>query len=132
LTCTCPIQERSEILNQYQSEQEIVAVVSGFENCTTTKEGFTHLSHLTVGAYYLCHSTPAEAFERMRSGLLRFLNHHGVGQTKYKDRLTWAWIEAIQIVIEQMEPGSSLVAVTNEVIARLGESRITVEDDCEL
>ena len=114
--------------NQYQSESEIVAVVSGFENCTTGKEEFTHLSHLTVGTYYLCHSTTEEAFQKMRAGLLRFLGHHGVDPSKYKDRLTHAWIKEIQRVIEQTEAGSSLVAITNMVIQRLHNSRITAED----
>ena len=64
----------------YQTAQEIEAVVAGFENCTTANEQFTHLSHLTVAAYYLCTSTPDETFEKMRFGLLRFLDHHGVGR----------------------------------------------------
>ncbi len=115
--------------DQYKSEQEIVAVVSGFENCTTSKEAFTHLSHLTVGAYYLCHSTPVAAFAKMRFGLWRFLDHHGVGQAKYKDCLTQAWIRQIQTVIEQKAPGSSLVEVTNSVIERLGDYRIRVEGE---
>ena len=115
--------------NQYESESEIFAVVSGFENCTTGKEEFTHLSHLTVGAYYLRHSTTEEAFQKMRVGLLRFLDHHGIGQGKYKDRLTHAWIKEIQTVIEQTEEGSSVVEVTNAVIERLRNSRITAEDE---
>lgn len=113
--------------NQYQSESEIVAVVSGFENCTTRKEEFTHLSHLTVGAYYLCHSTTEETFQKMRVGLLRFLDHHGVGRAKYKDGLTHAWIKEIQTVIEQTDAGSSLVEITNAVIEHLRNSRITAE-----
>jgi hypothetical protein len=115
--------------NQYQSEAEIAAVVEGFEKCTTDKAGFTHLSHLTVATYYLVTSTPTEALRKMRIGLLRFLVHHGIGQTKYKERLTQAWMERVQSVIEQMEPDASLVAVTNEVIARLSDSRMTIEDD---
>jgi hypothetical protein len=119
----------AEMPDQYQSEPQIVAVVSGFENCTTGKDEFTHLSHLTVGTYYLCHSTPEEAFQKMRVGLLRFLDHHGIDRTKYKDRLTHAWIQEIQTVIEQTEAGASLVEVTNAVLDRLSCARITVEDE---
>jgi hypothetical protein len=117
--------------NHYQTEKEIAAVVEGFEQCTTTKDGFTHISHLTVATYYLCHSTPDEAFQEMRSGLLRFLDHHGIGRAKYKERLTWAWIKQIQSLLEQMDSGSSLVAITNAVVERLGESRIVLEDSPE-
>jgi hypothetical protein len=109
----------------YASEQEVEAVVSGFENCTTSKEEFTHLSHLTVGAYYLCNSTPDESFQKMRFGLLRFLDHHGVDSGKYSDCVTWAWIERIQSVIEQVDGDSSLAGIVNTVILRLGSSSNT-------
>jgi hypothetical protein len=116
---------------RYQSEQEIEAVVSGFENCTTSKEEFTHLSHLTVATYYLCNSTAEESFEKMHSGLLRFLKHHGINSAKYSDRVTWAWIEQIRQVCLLTNQDSSLVEIVNTVIAQLGHSRIPVERDGE-
>lgn len=115
----------------FQTEQEIAEVVEGFEQCTTGKDGFSHIRHLTVAAYYLSNSTPDEAFQKMRFGLLRFLDHHGVGRKHYKEQLTWAWIKQIQSVIEQMDSGSSLVATTNAVVQRLGESRIVLDDQPE-
>lgn len=115
----------------FKTEQEIEAVVSGFENCTTSKEGFTHLSHLTVASYYLWNSTPEESFEKMRSGLLRFLNHHGVNSAKYSDRVTWAWIEQIRQVCQLTNRDSSLVEIVNTVIAQLSQSRIPIEREGE-
>jgi hypothetical protein len=114
----------------FKTEQEIETVVSGFENCTTSKEGFTHVSHLTVATYYLINSTPEESFEKMRSGLRRFLKHHGVNSAKYSDRVTWAWIEQIRQVCRTNQE-SSLVETVNRVIARLGHSRMPIERDCE-
>ena len=111
----------------YKTEQEIAAVVDGFENCTTSKEEFTHLSHLTVATYYLRNATPDEALEKMRSGLFRFLDHHAVGQGKYKEQLTRAWLNLVREVVELVEqanPEASLVEVTNMVLDRLGDSRI--------
>ena len=115
----------------FKTEQEIEAVVSGFENCTTSKEGFTHLSHLTVATYYLLNSTPDESFEKMRSGLLSFLRHHGINSAKYSDRVTWAWIEQIRQVCQPTNQDSSLVAIVNRVIAQLGHSRIPIERNGE-
>jgi hypothetical protein len=115
--------------DHYQNEQEIAAVVAGFEECTTGKEEFTHLSHLTVGAYYLRNSNPDQAFQKMRSGLFRFLDHHGVGRAKYNEEVTLSWLTLIQSVIEEMDPGLSLLAVTNAVLERLGTSRIPIADD---
>jgi hypothetical protein len=114
----------------YQTEQEIEAVVSGFENCNTSKEEFTHLSHLTVATYYLCNSTPEESFEKMRSGLLRFLDHHGVDSAKYSDRVTRAWIERIREV-RQENQHASLLEIVNTVIAQLSHFRIPIARDDE-
>jgi len=111
----------------FKTEHEIEAVVSGFENCTTSKEEFTHLSHLTVATYYLCNTTPEESFEKMRSGLLRFLDHHGINSAKYSDRVTWAWIEQIRQVCQLTNQDSSLVEIVNSVVAHLGHSRIPIE-----
>lgn len=115
----------------FRSEQEIEAVVSGFESCTSSKEEFTHLSHLTVATYYLCNSTPEESFAKMRTGLLRFLNHHGVNPAKYSDRVTRAWIEQIGQVCEMTNLESSLVEMVNKVIAELGTARIAIEPNDE-
>ena len=111
----------------FRSEQEIEAVVSGFESCTSSKEEFTHLSHLTVATYYLCNSTPEESFEKLRTGLLRFLTHHGVNPAKYSDRVTRAWIEQIRQVCKLTNQDSSLVEMVNKVIADLGTARIPIE-----
>ena len=110
--------------NYYKNEPEIEAVVLGFEQCTTAKDGFSHRSHLTVAVYYLRNSTPDQAFQKMREGLLRFLDHHGVGRAKYKEGLTHSWITVVQTIIAQMDPHLSLPEVTNAVIARLGDSRL--------
>ena len=118
------VQRKGEMADYYQAEEEIVAVVHGFENCTTSKEEFTHLSHLTVATLYLCNSSPGETFEKMRFGLLRFLDHHGVDRAKYDDRVTWAWIKEIHRIIEQMDDESSLLVITNAVLERLARYRV--------
>ena len=114
---------------RYHTEQEIAAVVAGFEECTTAPDKFKHREHLTVATYYLRDSTPEQAFDRMRSGLFRFLDHHGVGRAKYNEQLTLSWITLVESVIEQTDPNLSLLAVTNIVLERLGNSRIPIEGD---
>ena len=111
----------------YKTLQEIEAVVAGFEACTTPKEGFTHLSHLTVGSFYLHTSSPEIAFEKMRVGLLRFLDHQGVDSAKYNELVTRAWLREIQKVINQSDPGTSLLSLTNTVLERLGSFRLPTQ-----
>lgn len=115
----------------YQTEKEIAAVVEGFESCTTSKEAFTHISHLTVATYYLSNSTPDESFKKMRSALLRFLDHHGVDNRKYSDLVTQEWLEQIQGVSALMPRDSSLIEIVNTVIARLGSFRLPKNENTE-
>jgi len=111
----------------YKDEQEIHAVVAGFEQCTTGKDEFTHRSHLTVAVYYLRNSNSEEAVQKMRAGLFCFLDHHAVNRAKYKEDLTRNWIALVQQVMET-KADLSLLAVTNAVLAQLGDSRIVDRD----
>ena len=111
----------------YQNVQEIEAVVAGFEACTTPKDGFTHLSHLTVATFYLHTSNLEIAFEKMRVGLFRFLDHHSVDRSKYNERVTRSWLEEIQTVLNQSDSDASLLSLTNTVLERLGTFRLPME-----
>ncbi len=111
----------------YSNETEIAAVVNGFESCTTKKEAFTHREHLTVATWYLRHSSAETALEKMRAGLQRFLKHHGVGPTKYKEDVTIAWMELIQRTLDEQDSNLSSLAAINLVLERLSDSRLVVD-----
>jgi hypothetical protein len=121
--------EGAKMAGYYLTEKEIQEVVENFESCVTGKDDFGHRSHLTVAVWYLRDSTSEQAFEKMRSGLIRFLDHHAVGRAPYSDQLTMSWINLVQSVITQTNPDFSLVEVTNIVLDRLGHSRILFEQD---
>ena len=112
----------------YSNEEQIRRVVEGFEKCTTPKGAFTHREHLTVATWYLCHADPVHASDQMRDGLLRFLDHHGVGRVKYKEQLTVSWMMLIQGSIERMDAKLSIVERTNKVLDELGDSRLVAAD----
>ena len=114
-------------MGHYKSEAEIEAVVEGFESCTTGVDDFNHRDHLMVAVWYLRNSTPDQAFQKMCSGLLRFLDHHEVGRAKYDEQLTMKWITLIHATIEEMNPDLSLLEVTNLVIERFADTRLVVD-----
>ena len=111
----------------YQDISEIEAVVNGFESCTTSKEDFSHRSHLTVAVYYLQGSGASDATERMRTGLHRFLDHHGVGRAKFHETLTIFWIKVVSALLERLDQKLTLPEQTNAVIESLGDSRLVFE-----
>ena len=115
----------------YSFESEIEDVVRGFETCTTDKSAFKHRDHLTVGVWYLQTLDTQAAVERMRAGLLRFIEHHGVPREKYSEEVTVYWIELIKKKLSELTPGASLVDQCNYVInqtAHKPASRAEVEE----
>jgi hypothetical protein len=111
-------------MERFRNEQEIEAVVTGFELCTTGVDDFSHLDHLTVAVWYLHSSTPEQAFQKMCASLLRFLDHHEVGRAKYDEALTLKWIRLIHDTMKEMNPELNLPEVTNLVVDRFARSRL--------
>jgi len=109
--------------DHYQSEQEIEAVVDGFEQCTIAADKFRHREHLTVAVYYLRKATPDQAFEQMRSGLFRFLDHHGVNRGKYNEEVTRSWLARVHDISDELGPETSLLLLTNAVLVRLSRAQ---------
>jgi len=111
----------------YKNRSEIESVVRGFESCVTDKDAFTHRKHLTVAVWYLSDSTFAAATEKMRGGLFRFLDHHGVGREKYNDTITIFWMKMIHNRLQGLDPQHSLVPVTNALVAMLNDPRLILQ-----
>jgi hypothetical protein len=111
----------------YKTQSEIEAVVEGFESCTTSKDEFPHRSHLTVAVYYLYNSTEVDVTDRMRTGLLRFLDHHGVGRAKYHETMTVFWLKTLSEFLAQLDVKLSLLEKTNAAVESLGDSRLVYD-----
>ena len=104
-------------MNRYQSEAEIQNVVRGFETCETGADDFTHPDHLVVAVCYLHVMERQAALDRMRTGLLRFLDHHVGDTTKYSEEITVFWIDKIDQKLKELGPDSSLVEKCNAILA---------------
>jgi len=113
-------------MNLYQDIFEIEAVVNGFESCEISKGAFSHRSHLTVAVWYV-KLNQDDATERLRAGLLRFLDHHGVGREKYNETLTRFWLECVRRLIKGLNGDPGLLETTNVVIEVLADSRLPLE-----
>ena len=117
----------------YSSESEIEAVVRGFETCETDKTAFKHREHLTVAIWYLQTLDTKAAGERMRTGLLRFLVHHGVPLEKYSEDVTVYWIGLIAETLAGLKADTSLVDQCNHILSLPTHKPATrVEDEASL
>lgn len=111
----------------YESLDEIEAVVRGFESCELQPSEFTHAAHLTVALWYLSRLGAPEATARMRAGLYRFLNHHGLGNGKYNETITLFWIKVIRKFLDDADAKGSLADIANQMIASFSSSQLVFD-----
>lgn len=104
-------------MNRYESEEEIENVVRAFEACETGADAFHHTEHLAVAVWYLHTMNRDAAVDRMRAGLLRFLDHHEGDTSKYSETITVFYIDKILGKMNEMGPDVSLVEKCNVVLA---------------
>ena len=104
-------------MNRYQSEDEIENVVRSFEACETGADDFKHAEHLVVAVWYLHTMDRDGALDRMRSGLLRFLDHHEGDTSKYSETVTVFYIDKIVEKLTELGPQVSVVEKCNAVLA---------------
>ena len=106
----------------YDSEEEIERLVRDFESCAIAAADFHHREHLVVAVWYLQTLSPSDAVARMRSALLRFLEHHGVDPKKYSEEVTVFWVDAIASQLEEMGSEPQLVERCNRILMQFSST----------
>jgi hypothetical protein len=104
-------------MNPYQSNTEIENMVRAFETCETGKDEFKHREHLVVAVWYVETLGREVALNRMRSGLLHFLEHHEIDRKIYSEAITVFWIDTIAEKLNELGPDVSLVEKCNAILA---------------
>jgi len=76
-----------------ESDRRFLAL---FESCELDPAAFDHRAHLRLAYACLAGGGTDDAHARVRRGLLRFLDAHGIDPAKYHETLTRAWILAVR------------------------------------
>lgn len=100
----------------YDTEEDVLRVVRGFETCEMPAGEFHHREHLTVAVWYLTTRSRDEALNQMRAGLFRFIDHHGVDRKKYREEVTVFWMDAVASRLEAIDAQAPLLEKCNQVI----------------
>lgn len=103
-------------MSYYQSETEIENIVRAFEACEIGKDEFKHRDHLVVAVWYLEMLGREAALDRMRTSLMRFLDHHGVNRKQYSEEITLFWIDMVAEKLNELGPKVSLVQKCNQIV----------------
>lgn len=101
----------------YETEDEILRVVRGFEDGTLAREDWRHAEHLTVALYYLSHHDFETALTKMRDGIFNLLKFFGVDLSEempYHETLTVFWLRTVDNFKKSLN-GASFLEVCNEL-----------------
>lgn len=109
---------------RYETEDEILTVIEEFEAATLPHEKWRHAEHLTMAMHYGLHNDFEEALNKMRSGILKLNNFHGVVTTNergYHETLTVIWTRAVFDYVKA-NPKKDLVELGNEIIEKFDKN----------
>ncbi len=107
----------------YDDATSVLRLVAAFENRTLPKAEWTHGAHLTMGFWYAAHLPPDAALDRIRGGILRLNEAHGVVTTPtsgYHETITRAYMRLIGAHLVKDGDGGEWHDRANRVLERLG------------
>lgn len=102
----------------YNSNSEIEELVHQFETKSLPKACWTHNAHLTVGIYYLYHTTFYEAVCNMKAKIITYNESTGginSPSSGYHETLTVFWLKIIDNYLSQKK-GRILFEICNEFL----------------
>jgi len=76
-----------------------------FELGRISPENFDHRAHVRLAYVCLAGQDADKALAMIRTGLVAFLQHHGVDPSKYHETMTRAWVLAVRHFME-VSPGA--------------------------
>jgi hypothetical protein len=118
-------------MDRYESEDEIENLVRGFEACETGADDFKHRDHLAVALWYLHTMDRDAALDRMRAGLLRFLDHHEGDTSKYSETVTVFYIDKIAEKLDEIGRDASLIEKCKAVLTADFRIKADQEDNSQ-
>src|SRR5579885_1772959 len=106
----------------YREESEVQQVVTKFADCGYELAEFTHARHVTVACWYLCTLPSAEALERMRAALQRFIAHHH--RQGYHETITRFWMELLDEYLRGLPEGMTSLERINLAVEAHSEKDV--------
>lgn len=107
----------------WAAAHEVADLVSRFDDGTLPQAEWTHRAHLTVALWYASHHAPAEALDRMRSGILRLNQAHGVPTTPtrgYHETITRFYMRVVAHHVRAEAAPGDWAERANRLYHRLG------------
>jgi len=104
------------------TEVEILNTVERFETCAFRLDEFTHARHMTVACWYLATLPYEDALARTRTGLQRFIQHHG--KDGYHETITRFWMILLDQALRARPAEWGLAARVEQVVAQYADKDV--------
>ena len=107
----------------WTSAREVAHLIARFDEGTLPQAEWTHRAHLTVALWYASHHSPDEALDRVRAGILRLNQAHGVPTTPtrgYHETITRFYMRIVTHHVGAGPEGDDWAERANCMYERLG------------
>ena len=108
----------------YRSDAEVSEVVRRFESCELPPADFNHREHLLIALCYLTRMDDAESLNRVRAGIARYVEAHGINPRLYHETITVFWLRRVRAFLARADAARGLAALTNALAVECGSSRL--------
>jgi hypothetical protein len=107
----------------YTTASEVERLISRFQDRTLPQSEWTHCAHLTVALWYATHHPPAEALDRVREGIHRLNDVHGVPTTPtrgYHETITRFYMHLVRHHLGEAGTEGDWANRANRLVQRMG------------
>lgn len=117
-------------IEPFDSDAELVELVSAFENGTLPRKDWTHRAHLAMAAWYLSKHPQPIATELVRAGILKLNRAHGTvndADHGYHETITLFYTAAIAHCLSMLDRNGSLLTAVNTLLTTHGHKELPFE-----
>jgi hypothetical protein len=111
----------------FDDDEEVEELVNRFESCELVPTEFRHRQHLAVALFYLLRLSDADALERVRRGLFKLIQAHGIDPALYNETLTVFWLRRVRAFIGRGREGRRLAELADALAEECGDSRLVYQ-----
>lgn len=117
-------------VQEFHIFDEVLTLVSAFENGTLPRAQWTHRAHLIVACWYLISQADSEAIPRIREGIKKYNASQGIITTKdggYHETITMFWAKMVRGFLAKSTLECSIVQLINNMIAQYADKNLPFE-----
>ena len=114
-------------MSHWRTTEELNAFAVAFETASLPKQEWTHAAHVAIGALYILRYGASQALDRLRVGIRRLNEAHGLGNSDthgYHESLTRFWVTLIARVLAELSrarPDATELQAVQTVVNELGK-----------